>query len=61
MTLTRIVEEALLNTRKHARAKKVRLALSETPDRFYLAISDNGQGFDRAEAQAALPTREERG
>jgi two-component system, NarL family, sensor histidine kinase DegS len=49
LALTRIVQEALLNIRKHAQAKNIRLSLSHDADNFYLLIADNGQGFDLAE------------
>jgi two-component system sensor histidine kinase DegS len=52
LTLTRIVQEALLNIRKHARAKHARLALDADPDSFYLVIADDGQGFDPAEVES---------
>ncbi len=50
--LFRIVQEALLNVRKHAEAKNVRLILSEDDHHFYTIVSDNGQGFDPVEAAA---------
>jgi two-component system, NarL family, sensor histidine kinase DegS len=49
LALTRIVQEALLNIRKHAQAKKIRLSLTHDADNFYLLIADNGRGFDLAE------------
>jgi two-component system sensor histidine kinase DegS len=52
LTLTRIVQEALLNIRKHAQAKTVRLSLAEDADNFYVIIADNGRGFDPAEVEA---------
>jgi two-component system sensor histidine kinase DegS len=52
LTLTRIVQEALLNIRKHARAKHARLRLDADSDSFYLVIADDGQGFDPAEIEA---------
>ncbi|GIK39801.1 MAG: hypothetical protein BroJett011_36340 [Chloroflexota bacterium] len=52
LTLTRIVQEALLNIRKHARAKHVRLRLDADSDSIYLVIADDGQGFDPAEIEA---------
>ncbi|HXV42252.1 MAG TPA: ATP-binding protein [Anaerolineae bacterium] len=51
LTLTRIVQEALLNIRKHAQAKIVRLSLTEDADNFYVIIADNGRGFDPAEVE----------
>ncbi len=52
LTLTRIVQEALLNIRKHAQAENIRLSLAEDRDNFYLLVADNGQGFDPAEVEA---------
>ena len=52
LTLTRIVQEALLNIRKHAQAKNVRLSLTDDGDNFYMIIADNGKGFDLAEVAA---------
>lgn len=52
LALTRIVQEALLNIRKHAQAKTVRLSLSDNTANFYLSIADNGRGFDPAEVEA---------
>jgi signal transduction histidine kinase len=52
LTLTRIVQEALLNVRKHAQAKTVRLSLAEDADKLYVVIADNGRGFDPAEVAA---------
>jgi signal transduction histidine kinase len=42
----RIVQEALLNTLKHAEATQIQIQLTETHDRFVLMIEDNGKGFD---------------
>jgi len=52
LTLTRIVQEALLNVRKHARAKHVRLCLDADAETIYLVIADDGKGFDLAEVEA---------
>lgn len=52
LTLFRIIQEALLNVRKHARAQNVRLTLSNDDDGFQVTIADNGQGFDPAEVEA---------
>ncbi|MGH2554590.1 MAG: ATP-binding response regulator [Actinomycetota bacterium] len=45
MTLFRITQEALTNVRKHARAKRVRIQLSETEKGFLIRIQDDGVGF----------------
>lgn len=41
----RIVQEALTNVRKHARAKHVRVALTSLRDQLEISISDDGVGF----------------
>jgi signal transduction histidine kinase len=46
--LFRIVQEALLNSAKHAHARTVRVSLQGTPDRLRLAVEDDGVGFDPA-------------
>ncbi len=42
----RIVQEALANVQKHARAKQVRIKLDIHPKQLTAAIIDNGVGFD---------------
>jgi signal transduction histidine kinase len=49
--LTRIVQEALNNVRKHARASQVQLALIPNGHGLKLRIEDDGQGFDVQRAQ----------
>lgn len=45
--LTRIVQEALTNTAKHAHATHVEISLETTPDnRCRCTIQDDGEGFD---------------
>jgi len=44
--LFRIVQEALTNCAKHARAGTIRIRLAETTTHLVLTISDNGVGFD---------------
>ena len=45
-TLYRITQEALHNTVKHARARRVNLCLEVTPDGLVLRVTDDGRGFD---------------
>lgn len=52
LTLFRIIQEALLNIRKHAEANNIRLRVSDNDYNLYLVISDNGQGFDPIEIEA---------
>lgn len=42
----RIVQEALSNVRKHARASRARLELRATEDGMEIAVHDDGRGFD---------------
>ena len=44
----RIMQEALMNIEKYARATEVRVTLGYGADRFTCTISDNGVGFDAA-------------
>jgi signal transduction histidine kinase len=48
----RIVQEALNNTVKHARATKLRVALNRAADELELVVEDNGSGFDVTSATA---------
>lgn len=48
LALTRIIQEALLNVRKHAQAKTVNLAVAATETNLTISISDDGVGFDDA-------------
>ncbi|HKI33616.1 MAG TPA: ATP-binding protein [Gemmataceae bacterium] len=45
----RILQEALTNVSRHARAAEVRVGLHVTPDRVALTVRDAGVGFDPAE------------
>ncbi len=44
--LLRIIQEAVTNTLKHARARRVKLFIYEDDNAIILQISDNGRGFD---------------
>lgn len=46
--LLRIVQEALTNVRKHARASSVRVSFTVHSDQAQVMVKDNGQGFDLA-------------
>ncbi len=48
VTLARMVQEMLLNVRKHAQAERVRLALWEDDEARYLAVANDGREFDLA-------------
>jgi signal transduction histidine kinase len=44
--LVKIVQEALVNVRKHAEATNVLVTFAESNDTYRLAIADDGKGFD---------------
>lgn len=44
--LFRICQEAISNTLRHAKAKKLEVYLSKSQDNVHLKIMDDGQGFD---------------
>jgi signal transduction histidine kinase len=48
--LLRIVQEALTNVRKHARASKVQVVVEHSSDALCLLVVDDGQGFDEGAA-----------
>lgn len=52
LTLTRMVQEVLLNVRKHAQTSQVRLGLNEDTSYIYVTIADNGRGFEPPEVEA---------
>ncbi len=51
-TLFRVAQSTLANVREHAHAVNVRVTLSRQPDHVDLEVSDDGVGFDPAEAFA---------
>ena len=52
LALVRIIQEALLNIRKHTQAQNVRLNISAEEDHLYITIADDGPGFDPVEVEA---------
>ena len=52
LALYRVVQEALLNIRKHADAQNVRITMTNDDKNFNLIISDDGKGFDINEVEA---------
>lgn len=48
IAIYRIVQEALANARRHARAGRVRVRLERVPRGVCLSVSDDGRGFDPA-------------
>jgi len=53
VTLLRAAQEALANTRRHARASAVEVTLSYMEDQTTLDVHDDGAGFDMSDASAA--------
>jgi signal transduction histidine kinase len=51
----RLLQEALQNVRKHARAANVRISLSLDGGGVRASVRDDGKGFDASEADAPLP------
>lgn len=46
--LFRIAQEAVSNAVRHGHATRIEIALTASPERLVLAVSDNGPGFDPA-------------
>jgi two-component system, NarL family, sensor kinase len=53
MVLFRIVQEAIHNAVKHAKAKNITVQLNYQPSDFVLLITDDGVGFNTADLDAA--------
>jgi signal transduction histidine kinase len=53
--LLRIVQEALTNVRKHARARAVRVGLSVTGGAAEAVVEDDGLGFDPSRVGTTQP------
>jgi signal transduction histidine kinase len=49
IVLWRVLQEALLNVRKHARARRVEISLARQRDGLALTVRDDGCGFDPAQ------------
>jgi two-component system sensor histidine kinase DegS len=52
--LFRIIQEALTNVHKHARAKTAEVTMNLQPTRITIVVKDDGQGFDVAKTEANL-------
>jgi signal transduction histidine kinase len=52
-TVYRIVQEALTNIAKHARATRVRVAVRRDGDRLMIEVADDGRGFEPAAARGS--------
>jgi signal transduction histidine kinase len=56
-TIYRIVQEALTNVLKHAKAERVGLILQRTNDRVLVIVEDDGCGFDAEAMMTSAPTK----
>ena len=54
LTLFHICQEALANSAKHAKAKKVQIAVWTTDERVLMEINDDGEGFDMESMNANI-------
>jgi len=54
LALFHICQEALANAAKHAKAKKVQVAVWTTSDRALMEIRDDGKGFDLDKMQTSI-------
>lgn len=54
LALFHICQEALANTAKHAKAKKVEVVVWTTGDRVLMEIRDNGKGFEMESTRTSL-------
>ena len=55
LIIFRIVQEALRNVEKHARASKVEVEIEFGKGKTVISVADNGKGFDVGESLAVLP------
>ena len=53
--LVRVIQEALTNVRKHARANSARIRIASGPDEIGISIEDKGRGFDPAILTDEMP------
>ncbi|MEI7769882.1 MAG: hybrid sensor histidine kinase/response regulator transcription factor [Chloroflexales bacterium] len=51
LNLLRIIQEALVNARRHAHATHVRIMIERHGDQLWLTVRDNGQGFRPEQGQ----------
>ena len=54
LTIFRIVQEQLNNIIKHANASRVEISIAKKGDEIYLAIKDDGVGFDTAKKRTGV-------
>jgi len=55
-SLLRVVQEALTNVFRHAKATEVRIVIGGTSSHFRLTVSDNGRGLQAGRANQAVST-----
>ncbi len=55
--LLRLVQEALANVRRHSEARRVRVTVGTSGSKLYAEVSDDGRGFDPAQASAGMGTK----
>lgn len=55
IAIFRLLQEAVGNITKHAKADLIRVLIRRTGDRLHLVVEDNGQGFDQAEMDNYCP------
>ena len=54
MAIFRVVQEALTNVLRHAKARRVRVALWPEGERLFGLVEDDGQGFDPRETPPSV-------
>jgi len=54
--LLRLVQEALANVRRHSGARRVRVTMGTSGNKLYAEVSDDGRGFDPAQASTGMGT-----
>ena len=52
--LLRIVREALANVRRHSKSRHARISVGASEDKLWAEVSDDGRGFDPAEANGGV-------
>jgi two-component system sensor histidine kinase DegS len=57
LAVIRILQEALLNARKHAAARKITVTMALEGRTLRLTVADDGQGFSTSELRARPPER----
>lgn len=53
--IIRIIQEALINARKHAQVTEVFISIQRQANELYISIEDCGQGFDVAHIEQTSP------